>query len=77
MSHASIRAILDRHDTFSKTPIHQEQTVKLDVMLGFDGTDASGRKMVEMGNKKRVSKIANPLSSLVAGTGFEPVTFGL
>jgi hypothetical protein len=51
MGHASSQTTLDRYGHLLKD-VHQEQAVKLDVILGFDTGNASGRKMVEMSNKK-------------------------
>ncbi len=70
LGHASIQTTLDRYGHLLKEA-HTEQATKLDNILGF------GRKMVEMDNKKGLEEAPNPLIFLVAGRGFEPLTFGL
>ncbi len=70
MGHASIQTTLDRYGHLLKD-VHQEQAVKLDAILGFDGANASGRKtveMVEVGDKKGFPKDSEtPVNSKLRG----------
>ena len=70
MGHASIQTTLDRYGHLLKD-VHQEQAVKLDAILGFDGANASGRKtveVVEVGNKKGFPKDSEtPVNSKLRG----------
>jgi len=76
LGHASIQTTLDRYGHLIKE-VNAEQAKKLDSILGFNTVESFGRKMVEMGNKKGLEESPKPLISLVAGRGFEPLTFGL
>jgi integrase len=80
LGHASIQTTLDRYGHLIKD-VNTEQAKKLDSILGFvecsGNMSGFGRKMVEMDNKKGLEESPKPLISLVAGRGFEPLTFGL
>jgi integrase len=80
LGHASIQTTLDRYGHLIKE-VNTEQAKKLDSILGFvecsGNLSGFGRRMVEMDNNKGLEESPKPLSVLVAGRGFEPLTFGL
>tara|TARA_B100001964_G_scaffold140816_1_gene155206 strand:- start:184 stop:702 length:519 start_codon:yes stop_codon:yes gene_type:complete len=72
LGHASIQTALDRYGHLIND-VNSEEAKKLDAILGYSKPDANGRNEQNMMFKE----IYNPLKKLVAGTGFEPATFGL
>ena len=83
IGHASIQTTLDRYGHLKKE-VNQEPAVKLDSILGFVENSGSlknpvSRLLAKTGNfrESEVGENLKPLKKLVAGTGFEPATFGL
>ena len=83
IGHASIQTTLDRYGHLIKE-VNQEQAIKLDSILGFVENSGSlknpvSRLLAKTGNfrESEVGENLRPLKKLVAGTGFEPATFGL
>ncbi|MFQ5736773.1 MAG: site-specific integrase [Thermodesulfobacteriota bacterium] len=80
LGHASVQTTLDRYRHLLPET-HHEAGLRLDETLAIKGhSDNFVRKVLEndpSANKKGATQSRNPLINLVAGTGFEPATFGL
>ena len=76
LGHESITTTIDRYGHITKD-VSTEEAHKFDSVLDFVNFEEFGRRMVEKGKEKGLEETPRPLSSLVAGIGFEPMTFGL
>ncbi len=80
LGHASIQTTLDRYGHLIKE-VNQEEAEKLDSILGFvefsGSPNKSVRRLLEDSRFKGIHGNVKHLKKLVAGTGFEPATFGL